>query len=202
MKQRSGIHRHDHYDAIKDNKSFLRMMLQQGHPSLLVRMQKHKPLQALGSLSGESCFLWLYFLCCHSDRGCVFLIVFFFYHIAGVWEKDTHKQNHVMRGFCGRRAADVSYQTTHSWTLCNRAVERQCRSGRGMHDWIGCCKSSMWLLTNTMTGEKHSRHTIMPERRGKQTVQKRCMFPSKRILLQNSYWPQQGPIACNFVEHK
>lgn len=23
-----------------------------------------------------------------------------------------------------------------------------------MHDWIGCCEASMWLLNNTMTGER------------------------------------------------
>jgi len=35
-----------------------------------------------------------------------------FFHIAGILEKDTHKQNHEMRGFCRRRRADVSHHTT------------------------------------------------------------------------------------------
>lgn len=39
-------------------------------------------------------------------------------------KRATHKQNHVMRGFCRRRGADVSHHTAPlcSWTLCNGAA--------------------------------------------------------------------------------
>ncbi|KAF1374992.1 hypothetical protein PFLUV_G00234780 [Perca fluviatilis] len=90
---------------------------------------QHKPLQAHGRVGGEcvscncisSVVIWTESVCFWA----------FFSHCRDM-KKATHKQNHVMRGFCRRRGADVSHHTTllHSWTLCNRAMVRQRRSGK------------------------------------------------------------------------
>lgn len=66
----------------------------------------------------------------------------FFFHIVGILEKDTHKQNHVRRGFC-RRGADVSQHTT---LLCSAAGHcvMELHGGNsgaveGKDDWTGFC---------------------------------------------------------------
>lgn len=184
------------------------MMLQRGHPPLLLSMQQHKPLLALGSFGGKSVSCDCISFAVIQTEGLCFRF-HFFYHIVGVLEKDTHKQNHVMRGFCRSRGADVSHHTTHSWTLCNRAVARQRRSGRGMHDLIGWCEASMWLLNNTMIGEREV-DTLLRQRDGKNRLfwldacSQARRFCFKTHGNHNKAWPNvcQRIVACHFWEHK
>lgn len=67
----------------------------------------------------------------------------FFFHIVGILEKDTRKQNHVMRGFCRRRRADVSQHTTWLCSAAGHCVTElhggNSGAAEGKDDWTGFC---------------------------------------------------------------
>lgn len=141
------------------------MTEQQAHPSWFACSTSHCGLGAelvanAFPVTVFPCVIWTEFVC----SPC-FFVFFSFVHIAGILKAAMRKQNHVMRGFCRRRGADVSQHTTavlHSWTLCNS-------HGEAVQEWRGdgCFEAALWLLNNTMTGESTAtqackcRHAIM-----------------------------------------
>lgn len=86
------------------------MTEQQAHPSWFACSTSHCGLGAelvanAFPVTIFPCVIWTEFVC----SPCLF---FSFVHIAGILKAAMHKQNHVMRGFCWRRGADVSQHTT------------------------------------------------------------------------------------------
>lgn len=114
------------------------MTEQQAHPSWFACSTSHCGLGAelvanAFPVTVFPCVIWTEFVC----SPCVFF--FSFVHIAGILKAAMRKQNHVMRGFCRRRGADVSQHTAvlHSWTLCNSHGEAvQEWRGDGWLDWM------------------------------------------------------------------